>query len=240
MFSAVNNNEKSMFIHVLKNGGTYVKNVLSKYYKFGGTISIDLKNSARIRSPISDRSMYVSSLLLIYTSDRYKDYNKFAFTRDPYTKFISGVNFIQKTSTTENPNRQIPINEKFIGMTINNFITDKDNLPINMYNHIFITQTNVLYFENALQVNSLYKFENLTEDIATLTKTFVNDDYGVVDYLNDPELKKNESVNETPFYLQYDEAIFNFVNEWFADDFTNFGYTKFNTFQDFLNHYSSK
>ena len=52
MFSAVNNTEKSMFIHVLKNGGTYVKNVLSKYYKFGGTISIDLKNSARIRSPM--------------------------------------------------------------------------------------------------------------------------------------------------------------------------------------------
>lgn len=245
----VNHQEKCLFVHVLKNGGTYVNNVLTKYYNFISTISYDLSVLSSVKCDIGDKSMYVNNLLLVYKNKRYSEYTKFGFVRNPYTKFISGVNFIQKTTLNNQQINEKQINEQqiklrqkiseeFINMTISDFISKKDIIPINMYNHIFVKQTECLYFDNVLQVDRCYRFENLQDELTELTKTFVSD-YGEVDFINDPTLKKNETNVKDPFYTQYDEAIFNFVNEWFAEDFVKFGYTKFETFQEFLDFYSS-
>ena len=55
------------------------------------------------------------------------------------------------------------------------------------------------------------------------------------------DIKHNETSSETyNIFEEYDEYTFHFVNELFAKDFEIFGYTRYDTFEEFKNNYKKE
>jgi hypothetical protein len=165
-----------------------------------------------------------------YTMPNTEGYNRIAFTRNPYTRFVSGFCFITREGGITREKFDKIDNSSLT--TLNELIQHKDIINEISYNHTFTSQTKMLYLNGVLQITQLCKFENLNDELQNI---FIN--FNLPVDLNDPELKTNESVKKQPFYQYYDEETFRFVNEWFAEDFVNFNYTKFDTYQDFINFY---
>jgi hypothetical protein len=223
----VNHDLKTIFIHVLKNGGTFTSNVLKKYANFQ---NVDPRKNSEYLKKNHFGGLRLSNILEAnYTMPNTEGYNRIAFTRNPYTRFVSGFCFITREGRGRGKFDNI---DNSTLTNLNVLIQNKNIINEMSYNHTFVTQTKMLYLNGVLQITQLCKFENLNDELQNI---FAN--FNLPLDLNDPELKSNESVKTQSFYEYYDEETFRFVNEWFAEDFANFNYTKFETYQDFVNFY---
>jgi hypothetical protein len=229
----INHDLKTIFIHVLKNGGTFTSNALIKFANFD-VLDYTSNPICFTKNNFGRAVRLLNILEADYTMANTQDYNKIAFTRNPYTKFVSGFSFV--TSRKKRPCKFDQIENNTL-LTLNDLIQNIDIVNDTTYNHTFLSQTKMLYLNGQLQITQLCRFENMRTELQNI---FNNFNPSVIYDLDDPTLKQNASCNKTPFYEYYDEASFNFVNTWFADDFANFNYTKFDTFQDFINFYQQQ
>lgn len=140
---------------------------------------------------------------------RLTNYTSFAVCRDPYTKFLSGVNYCYSrgTFTVDNFNSIIESNE---------YITpDNTELNAHDYGHILRPQTACLYSNGTQHAETIIKFENLNVNV---TQFFKKNGFDIT--LSDrSNVTKSQKFNLCKLAER-------FINKQFSVDFDNFNYQK--------------
>lgn len=207
--TSINFEKDYLFLHVPKTGGTYMQLALLKHYEF---VAYNFLSFEYKRCPYS----FLQSLSEYYmqpeilealglTRERIMAMKKFAFVRNPYTRFISGWKFM--------------IQNNFISgkLPLEDLIDIKDSVDILSYNHIFATQW---FHMKEWEYEEVGRFENLEQDFCFILKMLGFE----------IEHKEEKTVNKTNDYgstLQYyNKKVLDFVNEHFDEDFVKFGYQK--------------
>jgi hypothetical protein len=218
---SINHDKKSIFIHIPKSGGSYICDILRKYYGFKNYYikrpdhnkfcnEIDYSTKTHENKSIGTLLYYKTSphLNKIMNMDQHKwnTYFIFTFVRNPYDRFISGWNYVNKNN--------IPF-DKFIELGKN---TSSWN-----YWHVFISQLqHIIDLNNTINIKFIGKLENIEDDLKTvLTKI------GFSNIIHQPS-KKNTTEHKDfkEYYLS--NSILNKVNQYIYQDLIFFKYKKAN------------
>tara|TARA_B100000035_G_scaffold311618_1_gene321498 strand:- start:8192 stop:8788 length:597 start_codon:yes stop_codon:yes gene_type:complete len=126
--------------------------------------------------------------------NKLKNCKSFAVVRNPYSKFVSSINYCNLT------------NEQLLKLYDNNLeLTRHDQI------HITRTQTDALSINNEFFADKIINFESL-HDVAEFFRSHGYD-------INIPVCNVTENKN-----LKLDRTMIQYVNKTFAADFKHFGY----------------
>ncbi len=221
---SINHNLKAIFIHIPKNGGSYIASILQKYYGFKNYYlqrpDHNIICKGKDKSVKTHENKLYGTLIYYKTSNyinkimgmnKYKwdTYYKFTFVRNPYDRIVSGWNYVNKYNINFN---------KF--MDFNKIANSWD------YWHTFMSQTShIKDIDNKIKMNYIGKFENLELDLQHILYAL---GFRKILHLNDILNKKNSKKHEK--YIEYytDNNILNKVNLLIETDLINFNYDKFN------------
>jgi len=209
---SINHSKKAIFIHIPKNGGSYIAEILSKHYGFKNYYLRRPDHSAfcgGIDKSVDKHENKIHGTLIYYktsphinrimgmTREKWNSYFIFTFTRNPYDRIISGWNYCNK--------KNIPF--KYY-LTMYTRVNSYD------YWHVFMTQTRHLIDLNGKpSVNYIGKLENIETDLTDiLHKLGFN-------IIHKPFIKNSRSHNDYNTY--YDNETRMFVNELMKEDIEN-------------------
>jgi hypothetical protein len=245
----INDETKELFLHIPKCGGCHIRTSLLSYYNY-----VDFFNNNKhdklneycnnIDDVVNDKHTITKMGKYRYFishqnyDEKYRDYFKYTFVRNPYDKLYSSFTYL-KECINENKIRGLYEN-KDLFIDFKTFIINNKNINNISYFHAFITQYDQLINEKRIvEMNYIGNQETLDEDflfILNRRKININKNH-----LN--ELFKNVKTNATynknnkNIIMEYDQDILNFVNNHFANDFLYFGYKKYDTIKEFVNNY---
>jgi len=244
---SINHELKAIYIHLPKCGGTFINSALQKYYNFTSIQLphenheqfIPFHNDEFVKDtlPKSDSEFglgfpwaiteggilqYTSSSEIFnytmeMTQDKWKNYKKFTIVRNPYDKFISAWNFINKC--LKHKRNQVP------PLSLHEYINkSKEELykfDQVAYSHSHITQyQHLLDTNNEFHIDYIGNFENLNEDFCDILLKI-----GVDKIKHEKYIKENTKLNSTEhsFYIDYyDDNILKKINEIVQKDFEVF------------------
>lgn len=259
---SIHHEKQVCYFHVPKTAGSYIQQSLHLFYGFANYNMLaryDLDEISfngpdffkRGRHVINNKGFFAtnpysskkigiqkyfstSSTLLnmmFQSEEKWEKLYKFTFVRDPYSRFISSWNYIINGFKT----KKIMNDIKYTKEDIENFsdieytIENRLLLTDIAYNHVFMTQyEHILDKDGKNNMDFIGKTETLEEDLKT-----------VLEKLGFDEIKHKQKmhVNKTEhkdYKEYYNQSILNFVNDFFNDDFVQFGYTKYETLEEFL------
>ena len=253
---SINHDLKAIYIHIPKNGGVYIEYILQKYYGFKLDYIIKPDNYGFADSidnpvlPVDNRGVlkyYMNSGYINkeynMTEQKWKEYYKFTFVRNPYTKIISAYEFLKDNyNGNGNGNGNSNYYNKNIDTKFPSFreFFENQNLGFNHklyhnsknmfyyhYYHSFITQTDhLLNNDDIIDINYIGNFENLNEELITVLKNL-----GISNYTKHlKEIKNNTKSNITNKLTighYFDQELLDVVNTYFNDDFIKFNYSKY-------------
>lgn len=216
---SINHDKKAIFIHIPKNGGSYIASILKEHYGFknyyiqrpdhhifcnGKDESVD-KHENKIHGTLMyyKTSPFINKIINM-TKEKWNSYFIFTFVRNPYDRIVSGWNYINKFN--------IPF-KNYINL----------NTYTNSYNywHVFMSQTRHIIGDNGkIRINYLGKFENLENDLKTILNMI-----GIKDIIHTPFYKNKKPHKNFESYYD-DDIIIKKVNDLMIEDFRNFGYKK--------------
>lgn len=196
---------KIIFIHIPKNSGTAMTNVLSCNNK-----NIEILKQCEKKGPnkgIDKMHLYYDIIDKFIPRDILNTYTKFCIIRNPYNKLYSAWNFIKSRHGYNNVNDFI----KF--KLTEEFIYGRELKPGDARVH-YRPQHTFVYDENGNQfVDFIIRYENLNNDIKTLNETYNLDikQYGnnntTRDYIS---LFTNESIAQINKLYEKDFKLFNY------------------------------
>ena len=214
---SINHDKKAIFIHIPKNGGSYIAEILSKYYGFKNyylqrpdhklfCLNID-KSVKKHENKIHGTLMYYKTSLHInkimnMDIDKWNTYYIFSFIRNPYDRIISGWNYCNKYN--------IPFE---------NYININENTNSYDYWHVFMSQTrHIINNKGKININFIGKFENLENDLKIILNNI-----GIKNIIHNTYIKNSKKHD---FYLKYynNINIINNVNNILKEDLDNFDY----------------
>tara|TARA_B100002019_G_C21116239_1_gene521035 strand:- start:84 stop:803 length:720 start_codon:yes stop_codon:yes gene_type:complete len=176
------------------------------------------------RLPWSSNARQKFHILYLEEGKKQKNWIQFALVRDPYTKFISSVNhWLTKEALDLVLENDIPLLQ---GKSILNNLDDKikKEMPTGKYaNNVFdqmLTQTSFLFNDNN-SVCKVLKYEDREE----LENFLIKNEYEDIVEIMNKRGKKNTSYKHNPKPFELNQKIINYVNKFYSEDFTNFGYT---------------
>ncbi|CAN1527438.1 Sulfotransferase [Burkholderiaceae bacterium] len=168
--TVINNKFKFIFVHVPKNAGTSITNLLASFsspidIEIGGTQIGELLQPEYIRRyGIAKHS--TSFVLEAILGETWNNYFKFAIVRHPYSRFISAFNFLRNWKS-ENTN----FHKKILSFSnINDFISSNflsiEKIPDNIFNK----QTHWICDKNGneILVDKYIKIEDFEQGIQSL------------------------------------------------------------------------
>lgn len=216
---SINHYKKAIFIHIPKNGGSYIAEVLSKYYGFtnyylrrpdhalfcGGVDNSVDKHENRIHGTLIyyKTSAYINRIMGM-TPEKWNSYFIFTFTRNPYDRIVSGWNYCNR----QNINFKTYLKLDGVGL-------------INSYDywHVFMTQTRHLIDVNGkMRCDHIGKLENIEADLTDILRKLG------FNIIHKPSIKNAREHNDYTTY--YDDETRTIVNTLMKEDIENarFGY----------------
>ena len=151
--------------------------------------------------------------------EKWNQYTKFTFIRNPYDKIVSAWKYINKMydKTT----------------TFDQFLKTKDTCNTYTYLHAFITQyEHLLNIDNELKIDFIGKFEELNENLSNVLLTLNGKiKHGRVIKTN---RKKNSSSDSINYIGYYTDDLIQIVNKLFETDFIKFGFKKCNNMDELI------
>jgi hypothetical protein len=232
---SINHEKKAMFLHIGKTAGIYIRENLSKHYNFELFLSkrIDHDEYVGLDENLNKDKMltfcckkgiikyYKTSQfindMMEMDNQKWNEYFKFVFVRNPYDRAVSGWNYNMETNK--------------LNIDFNIYMRMQDIVSDDEYWHCFLPQSESVCDENDNYfVNFVGKFENLEEDFQKILKLI-----GFNDIKHNFEIKKNNRKHNS-YKKYYDQETLNIVNEIYSKDFELFGYTKFDLLEDFLSN----
>ena len=236
----INHDKKTIFLHIPKNGGSYIGPTLVRYYGFTSYLDLiayrrpdhDLVCKTRyLRKVSTGNSLYDNSLfnkvigLLIYcktseyfnskmdmNKEKWNTYTKFCFIRNPYSRIISGWKHFNTVL-----NRNINIYDY---LNIKDHINNISDIE---YGHTFMSQkTHILDINGLCGVDIIGRFEHLEDDFRTILN-----EIGFKNIIH-PIEKVNVSNNTNTDDILLDGKTIKKINELFFDDFEMFHYRMIN------------
>ena len=234
---SINHNLKAIYIHIPKNGGLYISEILEKFYNFNtyyftaenhiDYLDLDYQNlnkNNQIHNYKGFLNIRKKGILRYYKNskkfnkladmndDKWNSYFKFTFTRNPFTKCISAYNYLKKY------NKNI--------LTLNEVLQNTLSLSNYEYFHLIIPQyEQLINNENNIDFNFIGHFDNLNEDlIIALSKI------GILNIKHRYYLENNIVINSNSVQdnLEINEETIKLINEIFKDDFDKFKYNYVN------------
>ena len=218
---SVNHDKKCVFIHIPKNGGSYISDILSKYYGFknyylqrpdhkifclGKDDSVD-KHENKVHGTLMyyKTSNYLNNIMKMDIK-KWNNYFIFTVIRDPYERIVSGWNYVNKYN--------IPFD---------NYLNINYNASSYNYWHVFMSQTRHLIDTNGkIKMSYICKLENLEDDLKIVLNMI-----GINNIIHTPFKKNSKSHNNYKTY--YSDEILDKVNIIMNEDFKTFDYKKYNT-----------
>jgi inositol phosphorylceramide mannosyltransferase catalytic subunit len=251
----VNHGMKALFLHNVKCGGCYIRKKLMDHYKFE---QIGIEPHEKFIEFFDDEKYVDFTVDCDFHSIRkmgkyryfyshqngmkeiLENYFTFTFVRNPYERFFSAYTYL-KTILERNEKgniRNTPENIAYF-TDINTFIKNISNVNNISYFHTFITQYDqFINHDGSINISYIGKYENLeTEFINVLNILGLNLKHQDSIYLN-------KTVNRISYFKnildEFTEDTFNFINEYFANDFIAFNYKRYESFKEFQDHYNNK
>ncbi len=245
---SINHELKAIYIHIPKNGGLYVEDILNKYYGFKTLYytrpdhykfmndndtninfdSISLANGfINIRKQGIFRYCSTSdeyNKIMDMDEEKWKTYRKFTFVRNPYTKIVSAYKYLVQID-------EIPFEK---------LIENKDSVNNYIYTHAFISQyEHLLNKDEKIEIEFIGRFENLNEDLVEILLKL-----GVNKIKHSSYIKNNLTINSSKYkntnYTEYySDNMVKVINHLFIKDFETFNYPKLNSYDQLLNYSNS-
>ena len=222
---SINHNKKCIYIHIPKNGGSYISEILSKHYGFknyylqrpdhenfclGKDYSVD-KHENKIHGTLIyyKTSPFINNIINM-NEEKWNSYFIFTFIRNPYDRIVSGWNYINKYN--------IPFK---------NYLDIHYKSTSFNYWHVFMTQSRHMIDVNGkININYIGKIENLEDDLKIILSKI-----GFHTIIHQPFKKNSKSHNNYKSY--YNNHILEKVNYLMKEDFENFDYKKIDNINDF-------
>ena len=250
----INHDLKAIFFHIPKTAGSYIANVLDNKYGFNNYMSMlrpdfhkfnefnkeqyeeekDIYKVFPYKNRLFGINNYYSDSpelleMMCLDEGKWEECFKFTFVRDPYSRFISGWNFI-----LGNPHmsKNIHDNEEYHRCEdLQYCINHIDEFSDIAYNHIFLPQwDHVINKDGINDINFIGKQETIEADLAIVLNKL-----GITEITHNKEKKVNKNkVDYVPYKNYYTQEILDFVNKQFDKDFVEFGYKKYDTLEEFL------
>jgi len=214
---SINHEKKAIFIHIPKNGGSYISEILSKNYGFknyylhrpdhklfclGIDNSVD-KHENKIHGTLIyyKTSPYINRIMNM-NENKWNNYYIFTFIRNPYDRIVSGWNYCNKD------------------ISFKNFMKLENNVNSFDYWHTFMPQSRHLISNNGkININFIGKFEFLENDLKIVLNNIG------FNYITHIPFKKN-SKKHNNYKSYYTNEILIDVNEIIKEDLENFDYIK--------------
>ena len=215
---SINHNLKAIFIHIPKNGGSYIAEILSKYYGFKNyylqrpdhssfcnekDYSVD-KHENKVHGTLVyyQTSSYINKIMNM-NMDKWNNYFIFTFIRNPYDRIVSGWNYVNKRNITFKRYMDINLND-------------------NSYNywHVFMPQTrHIISYNGKIRSDFIGKFENLEDDLKIVLNRL-----GIKNIIHKSFVKNSKKHNN--YITYYDNEVLEKVNIIIKEDLDNFDYEK--------------
>ena len=240
---SISHEYKAIYFHIPKTGGLYIQRLLEKFYGFEtiyftheshDNFTTSIPKNYRISPPnlgflfINKQGIlryYMSSnkyaILSGMTPEKWKEYYKFTFVRNPYDKLVSAWKYCDSKND--------------IKYNLKDFIDTMDETKrYPGYSHAFITQTDhLLNLEETINFDYIGRFENLNEELVTiLLKIGINPIKHIKTLSNNIKLNSNKI--PVSYIDLYDDKLIEFVNTFFDKDFINFNFTKCVTMEELI------
>lgn len=228
----INHERKAIFIHIPKTAGSYVADILVKYYGFTNYLNVlvgkrpdhdEICNTNKYPiiltgNPTYDNSFFNKCIgILEYCqsseyinrmcnmdSEKWETYFKFCFIRHPYSRMISAWKHIKQIFPNTLPFDQYIRRNKY-------------NVSNIEYGHVFMSQTIHMTNSNGTcGMNMIGRFEHLEQDLQIILNKI-----GIREIIHSKKII-NGSGN---FSLKIDRKMLKIMNYLFSDDFKNFHYT---------------
>ena len=218
----ISNSKEFIFIHIYKTAGTSVSKLFVPYCRLIDRLAYDFKITSSLIGRFSVLMKWQDNGFKEFTGfskhskaievknklgDRYENYFKFIFVRNPFDLLVSMFHYIQQS-----PNHKdyIKVSNQNFKEFVKDYISQKPNLQID-----FMTDPNT----GEIIVDFVGRFENLNEDIEKLKD--------VLDIKNNLKLVHANSSNwrnKSDFRIFYDTELRLLVESYFKRDFDMLDY----------------
>jgi hypothetical protein len=215
---SINHDKKAIYIHIPKNGGSYIAEILSKHYGFQNfylkrpdhkffckneDYSVDKHENKLYGTLFYYRTSNYINKIMNMNEKKWNSYFIFTFTRNPYDRVVSGWNYCNKKN-----------------ISFKNYLNLKNNVNSYDYWHVFMTQANHIFHNpknNKINLHFIGKLENLEEDLKIALNKI-----GIHNIYHTPSKKNSKQHNNFKNY--YDDQSLEKVNILFKEDFFHFDY----------------
>ena len=198
---SINHDLKAIYIHIPKNGGSYINKIITEFYNFTFVKYFCRKDHDEFNNFSDKPCKYKDELGFVnirekgivnyligseeylkianLTIEQWNSYYKFTFIRNPYDKIISAYHFVNKVFA------QHP--------TFIDFLNNKENCDNWTYSHSFINQYDqLLDCDGNLNINYLGDFNNLNEELINVLRHI-----GVKNIVHGKLIEENVKINNT-------------------------------------------
>ena len=265
----INTDKKIIYVALPKNASNWTTTILTTYYEFVPFIPqeiVDLTNSDSNGSNYI-REILTNGLLKFNLQHcPYHDFTFLVVGRDPYARFVSGFLYNIGTFNLHIMDDKIMKNEyinmdlttldtsiysKWSGGTIpvqvgfleenslDGAIENKDSylsddMTLHIYGHLFHQQSQHL---NSIGVSDITLHKLTFENLESELNDFLTGAGFEIVHSDVPATHITHQLYDIHDY--YTETSLQFVNTYFSDDFTEFGYPIFTTMEEMRAHFTT-